>query len=662
MAACALFLLSTTACLDPRPHPDKDTQGNQLDSDQPWEPGDLKPLDERCNGIDDDGDGLVDEGFEDVDADGVADCVDDACALEPPEPRAESCGVCQGEARPADPPPVNPWDWVVEWSWSGEDPQQADGGVEVTPVVGDLDGDGQPEVVVIYFPSPIEPSVLVVLDGATGSPLWRQGGYWAEGPAALGDIDGDGFGDIVAYAWTGEGSVFLKALDRNGDVLWELEHDSFRFTGDERNPHIVDLEGDGVVEVLAEDLIIDGATGTVIAALEGATPWFTSKWVPTTADLEGDGFEEILIRNGVYDHHGAHLFDCGDGTTEDSYIQALDLDGDAFGEVIHSGYDTLTACDDDGSVLWTMHGDPRTGPAAVADFDNDGLQEFALVVGSELLLMEQHGVVRWRALVTEPNGGGGPVAWDMDLDGVPELIIADVADVLVLDGATGAVRLTIHEHSSVTMYETPAIADIDGDGHGEILIASNNCVYPPCSWTGLHALGSADNDWPWAPPVYNQHAYQRGDIEDDLSVSTDTTAYWLRDENILRGQSTRMTTPELPNLQGTVHEACVASCKPGGYAQLALQIWNSGSADTEGTVVARLYAIISDTQELVAEFTFEDPIPAQGSTEWFFETTQELLGSELMLVVDEDDTIEECIEDDNVGVLTTSVCDEGGGR
>jgi len=54
--------------------------------------------------VDDDGDGVVDEDFGDVDADGVADCVDDTCALGSvvagEVPRSE---VCSGTATVTDP-------------------------------------------------------------------------------------------------------------------------------------------------------------------------------------------------------------------------------------------------------------------------------------------------------------------------------------------------------------------------------------------------------------------------------------------------------------------------------------------------------------------------------------------------------------------------------
>jgi len=43
------------------------------------ETDDQIPGEEVCNGDDDDGDGLVDEGFLDSDLDGIADCLDTDC-------------------------------------------------------------------------------------------------------------------------------------------------------------------------------------------------------------------------------------------------------------------------------------------------------------------------------------------------------------------------------------------------------------------------------------------------------------------------------------------------------------------------------------------------------------------------------------------------------
>ena len=44
-----------------------------------------------------------------------------------------------------------------------------------------------------------------------------------------------------------------------------------------------------------------------------------------------------------------------------------------------------------------------------------------------------------------------------------EVVFADAADLWVLDGATGAVKLREPEHSSSTVIEYPVIADVDND-------------------------------------------------------------------------------------------------------------------------------------------------------------------------------------------------------
>ena len=227
-AACPEYGIHPGEQDDPHGGPDP------TDSKLPWIEASML---EWCNGVDDDGDGMVDEGFTDIDGDGTADCVDEACTVELSAPRSESCGTCQGEQRPLSPPPVDPWNWTVEWAWHEGPRRPSAGTVMSTPVVGDLDADGLPEVVFVYSgDSSVDWYFLAVLDGATGSARWTQGGFVEVRAVALGDLDGDGFGDIVTYAHADDGRPFLRALDRDGLVLWDLEHYDFRNTGDMANP------------------------------------------------------------------------------------------------------------------------------------------------------------------------------------------------------------------------------------------------------------------------------------------------------------------------------------------------------------------------------------------------------------------------------------------
>ena len=66
-----MFLVVVTGCID---------YGLDQDDDDASDDSSV----EHCNGVDDDGDGLVDEGFDDSDGDGIADCVDDDCVVELP--------------------------------------------------------------------------------------------------------------------------------------------------------------------------------------------------------------------------------------------------------------------------------------------------------------------------------------------------------------------------------------------------------------------------------------------------------------------------------------------------------------------------------------------------------------------------------------------------
>ena len=641
---------------DPGPPPGGDTAAD------PGPTMTEAPLEEWCNGVDDDGDGEVDEGFEDIDGDGEADCVDDACELTLPPPVSEDCGSCQGESRPVGVPPANPWDYVVEWQWewSTGGTSATLGSVMSTPAIGDLDGDGLPEVVFVYYDNPsTESESLAVVDGATGTTRWTQNGYKGAQAVALGDVDSDGYGDIVVYAIPDGvgGRTFLRALDRNGQELWSAEHDAFRVTGDHAAPFITDLEGDGSVEVLVHWLILDGATGTLIAELEDAVSDHTTTWTPVAADLDGDGVQEVLVRNGVYDHTGALLFTCGTGTGWAAFSVPTNIDADPEGEVLVAETEGLTLCDDDGTVLWSQKNPAYPGPPATADFDGDGLQEFVVHYENRMVLIDGDGTELWSTPTTGLTGAEGPTTWDINLDGVPEVIIADEEILWVLEGTTGNPVIQITDHASNTMIETPAVADIDGDGQGEILFGSGPCSHNPCNWVGVQAIGSADGDWPSTRPVYNQHAYWGGNIADDLSVPTDTTPPWLQDENLIRGQASIWETPDLPNLQAAVSDVCIASCAADGFTQVALQVWNSGAADAESGVVLRLYGTVDDTLQLLDERATTAAVPAQASYEWTVDTTRDALGSELLVIVDEDDAIEECIEDDNQGVMTIALCE-----
>jgi len=115
-----------------------------------------------------------------------------------------------------------------------------------TPAVGDLDGDGVPEIAV----SDLDKRTWVLHADGTLASGWPQYMVWANyHSTALADVNGDGVPDVLAtagngyagggvYAWTGSG-VPIPGFPLYTDVDAQA------------GPTIADIDGDGKVEVIA---------------------------------------------------------------------------------------------------------------------------------------------------------------------------------------------------------------------------------------------------------------------------------------------------------------------------------------------------------------------------------------------------------------------------
>ena len=149
-----------------------------------------------------------------------------------------------------------------------------------------------------------------------------DGNTWWVSPyaiPALGDVDADGEPEIIAtlYEGAGEYAALVVALDADGNVKWVAE-EPFTSTlsgWNARAPSatvgIWDVDQDGMPEVFAGDRVYSGRDGTlVLPELQhlGSTPVVT--------DLEGDGVLEIVTVEGIYENDG--LLRAAYPTTTDS--------------------------------------------------------------------------------------------------------------------------------------------------------------------------------------------------------------------------------------------------------------------------------------------------------------------------------------------------------
>ena len=221
----------------------------------------------------------------------------------------------------------------------------APGAVQSCPIVTDLNGDGEADIVVGNFRGDHS---LHAVDGKTGEEMWsfKTGSHLYHGPS-LGDLDGDGDLDLAIGSYDGrvyalrgrDGTELWRAeagdryimsptvitdVDRdgkpevviaservtvyraNGTTMWSAPVGIEESKGEEvtRGVAVADLDDDGVPDLAyltADGTFVArrGTTGDVIASFDAAGPLQLpaqhGSHCPTIADLDGDGRYEVFF-------------------------------------------------------------------------------------------------------------------------------------------------------------------------------------------------------------------------------------------------------------------------------------------------------------------------------------------------------------------------------
>ena len=160
--------------------------------------------------------------------------------------------------------------------------------------VGDFDGDGKPEVVLVSKRN------VYILEGATGKtelgPLLLPGTSSDNGgPPTVADFDGDGQPEIGVALREYYYALEVDYGQQKLKIKWKsANHDlSSSVTGST----VFDFEGDGSAEVIYNDecflWVYDGKTGKVRFATP--TTSFTATEASLVADVNGDGRAEMLM-------------------------------------------------------------------------------------------------------------------------------------------------------------------------------------------------------------------------------------------------------------------------------------------------------------------------------------------------------------------------------
>ena len=554
--------------------------------------------------------------------------------------------------------PVGSFTPIVEWTKATWSVQSGSSQVMMMPAVGsfnDDDGDGDadendiPDVVVVTYGS--EDVIRVVSGDGSGTEILniRNSGVQGQGGVALGDIDNDGWTDIVAPT----NSRTLVAYDRNGTRMWVSANLSSAMYGTSDNPAIADLNGDGEPEVICGSAIVSNTGATLgvgragIANVEGNNVGTTS----FAYDIDNDGVQEVVVGNALYKRNGTAIWTNGQS---DGYPAVGNFDGDDKGEIVVTVGGRIRLQDDDGTVLCSaaIPGADSAyygGPPTVADFDGDGDAEFAAAAGSRYSVFDENCRVIWQAVTQDASSGNtGSSVFDFEGDGVAEAVYADETRLWVFAGPDGAVKLESREHSNATWLEYPAIADVDADGHAEIIVANTG------AYSGFTVFGDAADSWRSARRVWNQHAYTITNVNDDGSIPATPARNLETYNNFGSGDIyAGLGGYTLPDLAAIIEDVCRDECETDRLVAW-VSVMNHGYEDVTQDVLVELVATYDDGSEAVIGSTVvTDTIPAGRALEAFEYTVESGAGEITKLVGRVDggnsgtSSLAECIEDNN---------------
>ncbi len=637
------LLLVLAACVSDNSLSGKDKPEEEFDTETTWEPPDtsseetgVNPGDEECNGTDDNGDGVVDEGYADDDGDGIANCVDCPVLDLDVAGTVPVLEACEGGATPTI---VDPWDVGIEWQYltSGS-------GVIVMPAVGNMtddNGDGVvddrdvPDIAYTTWGG----NELHLLSGDGSGLIFSASGFDGQGGVTIADADADGEPEIVAITTSRQ----VALVDGTGRTEWTSS--SFNLMAYPQ-PTVADLDADGYPEVIADVAVVNGEDGSKVAELSGiANSWRT----PIAADLDQDGTQEIILGNVVYDENGRTEW-TNSGTGSGNFAAVADVDGDAGGEVIFVSGSTAYLHDDDGSLIrqWAIPGS-NPGPPAMADFDGDGEVEIAIPANTTLSVYNMDGSQVWTSAIRDSSGLAGCSGYDVNGDGAYEVLYADESNMRIYDGTTGAVLYDNPSHDSGTVWEYPVTADVDKDGSAEIIYASNYGAT-----MGITVLGHNGSGWAKSGETWGTHDFAVTNLEPDGGVPVIPEPSWQK-YNVFRARPI-VDDPASSDLAVRITDVCVATCD-AGPVEVAVGVLNQGGADADAGLVVNLYADTDSGLVWVASQALPAVVAGTQIDGLLFELPISALGKYgFVATVDDDGAEGECDESNNSDTWADVYC------
>jgi len=423
---------------------------------------------------------------------------------------------------------------------------------------GDVNGDGFSEFIVgaPYYDGQGRARIY---DGAGCDPHALSAGSWVKESnhagdelgyaiAAAGDVNGDGYGDIIVgapmhgFLEEGEGAIYVFPGTRDGPSVAQICHGY----GGQVDAHLGravagagDLNGDGYDDVVigAPDydagqtdeglaVVLYGSASGPTSFLDASAADWTAEsdqgaaclgsMVAGAGDVNGDGYADLLVGAPAYDNGSTNegvvllweggeggLGEPGDASNADWAAQsnlasallgaaggtAGDVNGDGYSDIVVGAYNASLGEANEGCV-YAWHG----GPEGMGAWGTPGNADWAIE--------SNHAGARFGFAVS--------TAGDVNGDGYSDVVVgaysyddgAESGGVYFYEGsATGLETVASWEEhypgaNSAYGYSVAPAGDVDGDGYGDFMVGAK--LGERSGYTD-EGLAYVYNGAPWGP-------------------------------------------------------------------------------------------------------------------------------------------------------------------
>jgi uncharacterized protein (TIGR03437 family) len=371
----------------------------------------------------------------------------------------------------------------------GIPPLQSIGQSSAGITTGDLNGDGQPDLVIS---DPVAGNLDVLLGtgrGQFGNPTTYAAGS-TPGALALADLRGDGVLDAIVGTASGLGVLLGTGGGAFGMAQFYTAGDTFGSVA------IADFNGDGKPDVAAVDATSGDVSvflGNGDGTLQTGNPIpLSSSFTPLSVaagDVNKDGNADLIVALGASGQGQAGaiavLLGNGNGTFQPPQMTALP-----------------------GPIVQQTIGSAATAGLAVGDLNGDGIPDVVTAINgatsNQVAVLLGIGNGSFKPAVLSNTGTSPPeiIVGDINGDGKPDLLLADccgLSEASFLAGNGDGTFLAELRFSSGPNPAALATADFNGDGYLDIAIAGGlqmpsvgtlSVLYAPFSSVGLPPLAT----------------------------------------------------------------------------------------------------------------------------------------------------------------------------